>query len=171
MLRFICGLESDVGKSKLIIRSPFYLQKNTLRERYVELKLLISQKNDELRNLCEAKVKLKNEIIAQDLQEMSMGCKESITKKLQCLKEFVDHPSVYDARYVFAFIKQPLDSYNNPTNNTIGWKTVEYTIEKNRYIEIAITVSRECVRSFVREWLNKNCLKLQHTNYIYPIIL
>lgn len=166
MLRFLCGLKNDVGKSNRPISPPSHLQMKTLHERYAELKLLISQKNDELRELCEAKVKLKNEIIAQDLQEMCSDYKESLAKKLQRLKEFVENPSVHDARYVVAFIKQPLESYN-----TIDWKIVEYTLEKNIYVEIAITVSRSCVRTFVREWINENCLKLQHTNYVYPTIL
>ena len=167
MLRFICGLKSgDISKSNPPISPPFHLQMNTLREKYVELNLLISQMNDELRKLYEAKVNLKDEIIAQDLQEMSSDYKESLAKRLQCLKEFVENTSVYDARYIIAIIKQPLES-----NNTIDWHIVEYTFEKNRYVEIVITVSRECVCTFVREWLNKNCLKLQHTNYIYPTIL
>lgn len=166
MLRFICGLKNEVDKTKPPISPPLNSQTNTLRERYAKLKLLISQKNDEICSLCEEKANLKYAIIAQDIQEMPRDYKENLARKLQHLKEFVDNPSIYDARYVVILSNKSPESCD-----TIEWRIVEYTIEINTYVEIVITVLQACVRTFVREWLNKNCVKLQHTKYIYPTIM
>lgn len=142
---------------------------NALHERYAQLKVLISHKNDELRNLYQTKIQLKQQIILQELQEMPRDYKETLTKKLQRLKEFVESSSVYNAQYAFVFVDQPVDKNNQPVRDPIDWQIIEYTFEGKRYVEIAISVSKVSVCTFVREWLDKNSHKLQHTKHLYTM--
>jgi hypothetical protein len=113
---------------------------NTLHERYAQLKTLITQKNDELRHLYETKVQLKQQIILQELQELPRDYKETLKVKLRRLKGFVENPSVYDAKYAFVFVNQPVDHNKMPIRDPIDWQIIEYTMENKRYVEIAIGV-------------------------------
>lgn len=142
---------------------------NALHERYAQLKVLINQKNDELRQLYETKVHLKQQIILQELQELPRDYKETLNVKLARLKAFVEHSSVYNTRYAFVFIQQPVDHNNMPIRDPIDWQIIEYTMENRRYVEIAIGVSKVSVSMFVRDWLSANVPSLEHSRHLYTM--
>lgn len=142
---------------------------NALHDRYAQLKVLITQKNDELRHLYETKMQLKQQIILQELQELPRDYKESLKVKLGRLKTFVEHSSVHDARYAFVFIQQPVDHNKMPIRDQIDWQIIEYTMENKRYVEIAIGVSKVSVSMFVREWLSANVPALEHSRHLYTM--
>jgi hypothetical protein len=142
---------------------------NALHERYAQLKILITQKNDELRHLYETKVQLKQQIILQELQELPRDYKETLKAKLARLKGLVESPCIEDARYAFVFIQQPVDHNKIPIRDPIDWQIIEYTMDDKRYVEIAIGVSKVSVSMFVRDWIAANIPGLEHSRHLYTM--